>query len=215
MNKPPKITCIYGGTFDPIHFGHLRSALEVAEWLDIQVKMIPSANPPHRPPTMFSAEERLHMLKLAIEGVDRLETDDRELRREGASYMVDTLLSFKEEDPDQNLVLILGDEAVAGLMGWDRWEQLLELAGLVVMKRPGKNAYTDELKKYLAPRWAEDRGVFMGETVGRVIEFEGTQIGISSTEIRSIHSQGKITSYLVPNCVNKYLRITRLDNKDL
>lgn len=141
------------------------------------------------------------MLELAIEGVDCLHADDRELRREGPSYMVDTLLSFKEEDPDRELVLILGDEAVAGLMQWDQWERLLELAGLVVLKRPGVVEWGEALTAYLAPRWVEGRDAFMHGPTGRVVGFEGTQMGVSSTMIRSKIGKRSSVKFLLPNAV--------------
>ena len=123
-----KPLAIFGGTFDPIHLGHLCVAWEAAELLDAEVLMMPAGLPPHRPPPIASAAQRLAMLQVALRGQSRLIPDGRELAREGASYTVDTLAGLRAEQGDRPLVLLLGADAFAGLPGWHEWQRLFELA---------------------------------------------------------------------------------------
>ncbi|HIP81516.1 MAG TPA: nicotinate (nicotinamide) nucleotide adenylyltransferase, partial [Leucothrix mucor] len=140
---------IIGGTFDPIHFGHLRPALEIAEQFDLdEVRFIPSANPPHRWKPIASAEHRLNMVKLAVEGFPLFTVDDREYHRQGSSYTVDTLQSIvNEEDIDKeqadeesatpSLLMMLGLDAFQSFTQWRDWQKILELTHIVVSTRPG------------------------------------------------------------------------------
>ncbi|HCC82882.1 MAG TPA: nicotinate-nucleotide adenylyltransferase, partial [Methylophaga sp.] len=128
---------ILGGTFDPVHFGHLRSALEVCQQLELNhVRLIPCAIPPHRQPTMASADARRLMLEIAVKYVPQLTVDDRELHREGPSFSVDTLLSLREQFVNNPLFLILGTDAFRNISSWSRWQQILQLAHIVVVQRP-------------------------------------------------------------------------------
>ena len=127
---------ILGGTFDPVHYGHLRAAVEVGEALELgEVRMLLSARPPHRPQPPASAEHRFEMLRLATGSRGFLVADDSELRRPGPSYMVDTLAGFRERLGDVSLVLIIGQDAANGLDRWHRWRRLFELAHVAVMHR--------------------------------------------------------------------------------
>lgn len=129
---------IVGGTFDPIHFGHLRMALELSTRLGLdEVRFIPAARPPHRGEPDASDLQRLEMVARAILAEERFVLDDREYRREGDSYMVDTLESLRAEmGDDVSLNLIMGSDAFLGLADWHRWQSLLELAHIVVVTRP-------------------------------------------------------------------------------
>ena len=129
---------IFGGTFDPVHYGHLRSALEVKEIFGLsEVRLIPSAQPPHREQPAASALMRLHMLDLAIKNQQGLTIDTRELTRSGASYMVDTLKSLRQELKNEPLLLFIGSDAFNQLKTWHQWQHLFEYAHIVVMTRPG------------------------------------------------------------------------------
>jgi len=133
-NKP---IGILGGTFNPIHHGHLRLALELYERLDLaKVLLIPSAYPPHRAQPSVSSQCRLEMVQAAIKGVKGLSVDDRELRRQRPSYTVDTLKSLREDYPYHSLCLILGMDAFLGLPSWHKWEQLITLAHFIVVTPP-------------------------------------------------------------------------------
>lgn len=133
---PP--TGIFGGSFDPVHLGHLRTAFELCTALGLgEVRLVPSARPPHRSPAVAPAALRLQMLTSAVAGVPGLVVDDREHHRGGPSWTVDTLQSFRDEAPDRALCLIVGMDAFLGLPGWHRWSHIFELAHVVVACRPG------------------------------------------------------------------------------
>ncbi len=129
---------ILGGTFDPIHHGHLRCAQELLQDLPLdEVRLVPCRIPPHRDTPQASAEQRLRMLKAALDGAPGLTVDDRELSREGPSYTVDTLHSLRAEFGATPLCLIVGMDAFNGLDRWHRWQELIGLAHIVVAHRPG------------------------------------------------------------------------------
>ena len=119
---------IFGGTFDPVHLGHLSVAWEAAELLDAEVRLIPASIPPHRPPPIASAAQRVVILRTALQGQSRLSLDTRELDREGPSYTVDTLVGLRTEQGARPLVLLIGADAFANLASWDRWRELFDIA---------------------------------------------------------------------------------------
>src|SRR5919106_983706 len=128
---------IFGGTFDPIHFGHLRTAFELLQALKLnEIRFMPAGNPPHREVTVASPAERFAMVEAAIAGQPGFVVDDREIRREGLSYSVDTMRTLRADFPDHALSLIVGMDAFLGLPKWHQWRELLELAHLVVAHRP-------------------------------------------------------------------------------
>jgi nicotinate-nucleotide adenylyltransferase len=129
---------ILGGTFDPVHYGHLRTAYELMEAVDFaEVRFLPAGIPPHRDAPHADAPTRLAMVRAAIEGEPRFIVDDRELRREGPSYSVDTLLDLRAEHPHRSLCLMVGMDAFLGLPQWHQWRRILQLAHIVVAHRPG------------------------------------------------------------------------------
>lgn len=211
---PSPIIGIYGGTFDPVHYGHLRTALEVREKLDLdQLRLIPCREPPHRPAPAASAEQRLRLLQLALEGGDpRLVADDRELARPGPSYMVDTLSSLREEFPSASLCLIVGADAFRGLDRWNRWERLFDLAHLVVMERPGDSllAAPEQLPGWALQRRASDLGQLRHIVAGAIGFVEVTQLAISASEIRRSLAAGGDPRYLLPDAVLGYIRSSGL-----
>jgi DNA polymerase III subunit delta len=145
-------TAIFGGTFDPVHYGHLRAAAEVSEKLDVSdFRLLPAGQPPHRDHTGAEAYHRLAMLELALAPYPDLTVDEREVRREGPSYMVETLASIRRRSRQAPVILCLGQDAANKLEGWHRWRELFDLAHLVVMKRPRSRprypeAVAEELK---------------------------------------------------------------------
>jgi nicotinate-nucleotide adenylyltransferase len=202
---------VFGGTFDPIHFGHLRPALELFELLGLErVHMIPSAVPPHRPQPQASAEQRLAMLQRALEGEPALQSDERELVRSGPSYMVDTLASLRREIDGRPLCLLLGVDAFLDLHRWERWPQLLELAHIVVAHRPGwslqREALPPALRQGLAGHWLEAVDGLRRHLAGGVWLQEVTQLAISATDIRARIAAGKSANYLLPASVWQYIQ---------
>ena len=129
---------IFGGTFDPIHYGHLRTAFELLQTLQFaEVRFIPCGDPPHRGVTQASAALRLDMVRLATRKEPGFVVDERELQRDGPSYSIDTLVSLREEFPDRSLCLITGMDAFLGLSSWHRWDEIMNFAHIVVAHRPG------------------------------------------------------------------------------
>ncbi|MDD5034597.1 MAG: nicotinate-nucleotide adenylyltransferase [Methylococcaceae bacterium] len=196
---------IYGGTFDPIHYGHLRTALEVKEHLRLeQLRFLPCRLPPHRGLPGAMPQQRLRMLELALEGAGPgYALDRREFDREGPSYMVDTLISLREEIQDLPLCLIVGVDAFYQLPSWHRWRELFDLAHIAVMHRPGmpEPDWSGELGQQLRERWVED-GESLRESPGGKIHFLAvTQLAISATGIRRLIHAGGNPRYLLPDPV--------------
>ncbi|GJM08637.1 MAG: putative nicotinate-nucleotide adenylyltransferase [Lysobacteraceae bacterium] len=202
---------VFGGTFDPVHIGHLRTALEVADELALsEVRMIPSAQPPHRH-AAESSRHRAQMLRLALEGQDRLRFDDHELLRSGPSYMVDTLGELRAQAPDRALVLILGVDAFAGLPSWKSWMELFELAHIAVMTRPGHPPdYPGVLMAEIARREVSEINELADHDCGRIAMVSVTQLPISSTGIRQLIHAGRDPRFLLPAAVLDYIRSQRL-----
>lgn len=205
---------ILGGTFDPVHHAHLRCALELQQALGLeQVRFVPCHVPPHRGSPFATAEQRLAMLELALDGQSGFVADDRELRRAGPSYTVDTLLSFREEfGTAVPMCLIVGMDAFLGLDTWNRWQRLTELAHIVVMRRPGLDAAAagPALKALLQERLVDDPQRLRGAAAGSVLLWTVTQIEISGTRIRDLIARGRNVRYLLPDRVLDYIRRERL-----
>ena len=199
---------VFGGTFDPVHFGHLRPALEVMEKLGLaEVRMLPSARPPHRGQPHATAEHRLAMLKLALAGKSRLVADDCELQREGPSYMVDTLETLQQGFPSVPLALIIGQDAANGLDRWHDWRDLFELAHIVVMRRPETQAcYAAPLADEMNGRLVDSASCLHKQAAGCVLPLQITQLDISATTIRGMFASGRSPDYLTPPAVIEYIR---------
>lgn len=194
---------IFGGTFDPIHFGHLRTAFELLQSLRLsEVRFMPAGNPPHREQTIADAELRLEMVRVAVEGQPGFTVDDREVKREGPSYSVDTLSGLRREYPDRSLCLIVGMDAFLGLPKWRQWRELLELAHLVVAHRPGWRAPSmGPLGELLVDRGTGRINDLHESRAGCIYIHAVTQLEISSTELRKLISAGRDPRYLVPDAV--------------
>lgn len=194
---------IFGGTFDPVHIGHLRAAWEASEALDAEVKLVPASVPPHRPQPVASAGQRAAMLRVALAGQQRLGLDLRELARSGPSYTFDTLAELRAEiGAARPLVLLVGADAFAGLSTWHRWRGLFELAHVCVLTRPGQIPSVPEvLANEVASRAAVNAGALRGTAAGRVLNVAVTALGISSTRIRNLLAAGREPHWLVPQVV--------------
>lgn len=198
---------LLGGTFDPIHFGHLRSAVEVREYLALdELRLIPNATPPHRDSPGASAQQRLEMVCLATASDASLLVDDCELQRDRPSYTVDTLESLRAElGAEATLFLIVGWDAFSGLPGWHRWDEILQLASLVVLQRPEQDQELPEvLKDLLAARSVGDASA-MQATHGEILCLAQTPLAISATHIRSLIQAGRSPRFLLPDSVLGYI----------
>ncbi len=202
------VICILGGTFDPVHFGHLRPAMDVQQALGIAcVHLLPCRLPPHRAVPLATAEQRLELLRLAVAEEPALEIDERELRRDGPSYMVDTLESLRAEQNDQPLCLVLGMDALLDLERWHRWQDILTLCHLVVMHRPGSPwPQQGILAERVNSARVTDAGALAKQPAGCVIGIPVTQMAVSSTQIRDLLAAGQSPRYLLPNAVLNRIR---------
>ncbi|KIV65585.1 Nicotinate-nucleotide adenylyltransferase [Pseudomonas sp. FeS53a] len=198
---------LFGGTFDPVHIGHLRGALEVAELMAFdQLRLIPSARPPHREAPQVSADDRLAMVELAVADLPPLRVDDRELRRERPSWTIDTLESLRAEvgESDQ-LFLMLGWDAFCGLPGWHRWEELLNHCHILVLQRPDADAEPpEELRDLLAARSVADPLGLSGPG-GQISFVWQSPLAVSATQVRQLLADGRSVRFLVPDAVLAYI----------
>ena len=203
---------IFGGTFDPVHFGHLRPALEVQQALGLkEVRFIPAGQPPHRDQPHASPSQRVAMLRAAIDEQPGFVVDEREVRRPGASYMVDTLASIRSELGPAPLGLILGYDAFLGLANWYQWQRLIDLAHLVVTHRPGwsHDKLAGELQ-YLVQRHAMPAVKLVDVPAGGLTFVEVTQLDISATRIREQIRAGHDIRYLLPESVYQIIHEQKL-----
>ena len=194
---------IFGGTFDPIHYGHLRTAFEVQDALSLaEVRFVPCGDPPHRGVTFAAADVRARMVELATRDQTGFIVDDRELRRDGPSYSVDTLKSFRQEFPGRSLCLIVGMDAFLGLPQWHRWAEILDFAHMAVAHRPGWTAPSEgilgDLLRQCGTRRVED---IHGAEHGCIYIRAVTQLEIASTEIRKLVAAGRDPRFLMPDTV--------------
>lgn len=199
MSRSVSPLALFGGTFDPIHIGHLSVAWEASELLDAEVRLMPANVPPHRPPPTASATQRVDMLRAALRGQSRLALDTRELERSGPSYTIDTLEELRREYGERPLVLLLGADAFAGLRSWHRWRELFDVTHLGVINRPGIEACVPvELERAVAARRTDDPGVIRSMPAGKVIELAVTPLEVSATRIRELLATGRDPRYLLP-----------------
>ena len=199
---------IFGGTFDPVHYGHLRAAVEAMEKLHLtDFRFLPAGTPPHRSKPVASAEHRLAMLRLALSPYSDLAVDEREVRREGLSFMVDTLGEIRTEAGDAPLILMIGQDAANFLDQWHEWRRLFELAHLVIMRRPeSQYDYSAELLKQVQPRLTSDAEQLKNAPAGLILPLELTQLAISATDIRRRMRNGLTPRFLLPRPVIQYIK---------
>lgn len=200
---------VFGGTFDPVHVAHLRMALEMREQLQLdEVRLVPSYRPPHRGAPLASAQHRLAMLQLAVADCDGLVADDRELKRDAPSYMVDTLQSLRDEiGGDKAIVLGMGADAFADLASWHRWQQLFELASIAVFDRPGAHPVADAgLQRDIDLRRTDDVATLTTKPCGRIAFLAAAALDVSATSLREIMAAGRSPRFLVSDSVADYIR---------
>lgn len=203
----PRRIGLFGGTFDPVHIGHLRSAVEMVEQFEFdELRLMPNARPPHREIPQVTAAQRLAMVELAVAGVAPLVVDDRELKRDKPSYTIDTLESLRGElDEQDQLFLLVGWDAFCGLPTWHRWDELLEHCHVVVLQRPDADSEPPEdLRDLLAARSVADPKAMTGPA-GQITFVWQTPLAVSATQIRELLSQGRSARFLVPDAVLNYI----------
>ncbi|MGQ9652549.1 MAG: nicotinate-nucleotide adenylyltransferase [Thermodesulfobacteriota bacterium] len=207
---------IFGGTFDPIHLGHLRAAEETRESFRLDVVLfIPSATPPHREiHTVTPAEHRLEMVRRAVGDTPAFRPSDLECRRSGASYSVETLRLLREEEGEEaDFYFVLGQDAFAEIETWRRYEELFELSHWVVLQRPGATAWgRGAIPGSVRSSFHYERSLGgYAHTSGHLLFFRRFRcLEISGTEIRHLVSRGRSIRYLVPPKVEEYIWQNRL-----
>lgn len=207
---------ILGGTFNPIHFGHLRMAQELADALGFdEVRFIPSANPPHRTTPEVSAAHRAAMVQLAIADNPLFKLDMRELARMGASYMIDTLISLREELGEHAaLCLIMGSDAFVKLDTWHHWQELLDYCHIILVQRPNfapdQSRLSAELTALLHDHNTENLDDLTEKTNGYIHMQKITPLEISATRIRESLKTGHTVRYLMPENVIAYITTHKL-----
>ena len=200
---------IYGGTFNPVHYGHLRTALEVKEILGLdEIRLIPCYQPVLKDTPQVTAAMRLQMLQMAIANERGFVCDSRELDRQGASYMVDTLASLREDFPKQTLLLFIGSDAFLNLTRWHQWQKLFEYAHIVVMTRPG--AENMPLSDFFNKRLVTESLALKKEQAGKLYFQNVTQLDISSSNIRGLIEKRRSVRFLVPDNVLDYILQNKL-----
>lgn len=203
-------SCIgfFGGTFDPIHLGHLRLALELKQQLALdEMHLLPCYIPPHRASPSVSAQQRLEMLQRALADCAELRWDARELQREKPSYTYDTLCELRTEfGADASLSWCMGMDSFATLDSWHRWQELIGLAHLVVVARPGWNLpASGPVAEFIAQHRADVNGIRV-QAAGKLVILEQRLLPISATEIRAQIAAGESPQFLVPDAVWNYIR---------
>jgi len=205
---------IFGGTFDPVHYGHLRLAEEALEALNLgAVRWIPAGQPARRASPRVGAAERLSMVHLAIAGHARFELDAAEVEAAQPSYTVPTLERLRRPEAigeQRPLVLLLGADAFAGIADWHRWSRLFELAHIAVAHRPGFPIDADRLPPALSDifraRFSADPAVLSQAPAGRIVSFAMTQLDISATKIRTLLSKGQSVRFLMPDALIDFIQ---------
>lgn len=199
---------IFGGTFDPIHYGHLRTAFELLETLRLpEMRFMPAGNPPHREQMIASNAMRLDMVRAAVAGQPGFTVDDREIHKTGPSYTVETLAGLRAEFPTRPLCLIVGMDAFLGLPTWHRWKELMQLAHLVVAHRPGWRAPTmGPLGEMLVDCGTGSVMDLHQQLAGRIYIHAVTQLEISSTDVRALIGAGRDPRYLMPDGVRRLIQ---------
>jgi len=207
---------LFGGTFDPVHYGHLRLAEESIAHLGLGgVRWIPAGQPPHRGTPQVTAQQRLEMVRRSTAGNARFSIDASEVEAVAPSYTVHTLERLRRELGDkQSLVLLVGADAFAGFSSWHRWRDIFALAHVAVSHRPGfpveASSLPDELASEFSDRYLADVGGLKCAPAGGIVTFAMTQLAISATQIRKLLANGLSARYLLPDAVLDYIDLHQL-----
>jgi nicotinate-nucleotide adenylyltransferase len=206
---------LLGGTFDPVHYGHLRLAEEAREALGLaEVRWTPAGQPPHRAAPRVAAAHRLEMVRRAVSGNPAFTVDDAETRAAGPSYTVTTLERLRAALGERPLVLLMGADAFLGLTAWHRWRELFALAHIGVATRPGfelvPEDWSAELAQAAADRLGRDAGALRAAPAGRIVGFAMTPLAISASLLRAQLAAGTSVRYLLPDPVREYIQSQQL-----
>lgn len=206
---------VLGGAFDPVHIGHLRGAIAVREHLGLErVDLLPAAQSPLKDTATVTAADRLAMLEAAVRGVPGLGVDARELARKGPSYTVDTLIELRREvGQAMPLIWIVGKDILPALPKWSRWQQLLELAHLVILERPGSDSPPLAVTQWL-DQHRIDQNALLTSAAGGVMTLDQPVLDIASSDIRTLLAAGRDPRFLLPDVVMEYITQHKLFMRD-
>lgn len=216
---PPPLLGLLGGTFDPVHYAHLRLADEAAEHLGLaRVRWIPSGSPGHRAAPRTAGRHRLEMVRLAIRDNARFELDDAEAESAAPRFTIDTLKRLRAElGADAPLVFVIGADQLHAFHTWRAWRELLTLAHFAVGERPGfpltRSALPPEVSGEYSAR-AAPPAALAASPAGSIVAFPMTQLGISASEVRKRLASGASARYLLPPEVLAYIRVNGLYRED-
>lgn len=207
MSTAARPIALFGGTFDPVHYAHLRCADEAREKLGLEtLYLLPAGHPPHRALPQAGNRQRLEMLRLALPEFPHLRIDTRELERDGPSYMVDTLQELRAESPSGPVLLVVGQDTANHLQSWHRWQGLFELAHIVILTRPGATLeYRSELARQIQQRMVTDVQTLLQSKAGGVLNLQVTAINICATTIKSMLRLGRLPRAMLPGPVLDYI----------
>ena len=195
---------IYGGSFDPVHLGHLKTATSIKNELDIErLFLLPCYQPVHKQSLNYSSEQRLEMLSLAIQDFPELEIDTREILREGSSFMIDTLIELVEEFNNHTICLIIGMDSFINFKTWKQWDEFADLVHMVVLPRSGNQPDKKSLDTF---DLAKDKDHLKSELTGLLYFSNSKLIDISSSDIRDKIANDQNLDQLVPSSVINLLQ---------
>jgi nicotinate-nucleotide adenylyltransferase len=195
---------IYGGSFDPVHLGHLKTATSIKNELDIErLFLLPCYEPVHKQSLNYSSEQRLEMLSLAIQDFPELEIDTREILREGSSFMIDTLIELVEEFNNHTICLIIGMDSFINFKTWKQWDEFADLVHMVVLPRSGDQPDKKSLDTF---DLAKDKDHLKSELTGLLYFSNSKLIDISSSDIRDKIANNQNLDQLVPSSVINLLQ---------
>ncbi len=199
---------LFGGTFNPVHFGHLRLALEVRQALSMdELRLVPCHRPAHRGEPEVSSEQRVEMLRLALQNCPELSLDERELERDGPSYSLETLQSLRAElGSNVSLTWIMGSDSFAGLDSWHGWRELLDWGHLLVVARPGYELPDEGPVAELLHRRKAEAQALLEQTAGAIVVQELRLLPISATEIRTQIGRHQSPQFLLPDSVWQFIQ---------
>ena len=194
--------CLFGGTFDPVHNGHLHAARTAASYLACRTRLVLSARPPHRRPPAASLQDRWAMLKSACADVPELIPDDSEIKSPNDSYTVETLGRVRRRNPNRPVFWVIGMDAFGDLPTWHRWREVFDLAHLLLLSRPGSEL--DPPARAVYERYRLDGKP--SSAAGGILKVDAPMLDVSAAGIRADLAEERSVSHLLPNGVQAYIR---------